>query len=271
MNNRTTQIFLLTTAGAFGLAGPVEVKATPDISEYCHIIRFAMGWGKIQADPVTGYPRSFTYEDSDYEFRIAGMEPNFLIRGLDPLTHNYTSAIYEVNLSDPKSTPRISTEEAWRSGTPVKMIKKEAWDTRYPNGGLTNSTNLPYDQPIRFHSLTFEKTGAYWPGDKSLLSPDQSVVVIQSWTGSLAHSSDDVPLGLSFGRSKGKLFYDVFRVDTAKKMFTILGTYTDIHPERAFAKTGWVTERYFIIPLGARERCLICEFGRKTKREGDKP
>ena len=58
------------------------------------------------------------------------------------------------------------------------------------------------------------------------------------------------------------LFFDVFHTGSGKKLFTISGHFSQILPDGGFAKPGWVTERYFVIPLAQqRERCLVCEFG----------
>jgi hypothetical protein len=69
-------------------------------------------------------------------------------------------------------------------------------------------------------------------------------------------------LGRTTGSDKGKLFMDVYDVDGGRKLVTIVGTYLNINPQ-ALEQALWVTERYFILPLGEhRERCLVCEFGR---------
>jgi hypothetical protein len=67
-------------------------------------------------------------------------------------------------------------------------------------------------------------------------------------------------------------YFDVFSADTGKKITTIEGTYEYGSPDDQMRQTAWVTERYFIIPLGEhRERCLVCEFGRSRPSEGTKP
>jgi hypothetical protein len=48
--------------------------------------------------------------------------------------------------------------------------------------------------------------------------------------------------------------------------------YTHGEPDSdVLAKTGWVTERYFIVPLGKTiERCLVCDFGGRNREKGTK-
>jgi hypothetical protein len=62
-----------------------------------------------------------------------------------------------------------------------------------------------------------------------------------------------------------KVLLDAFRTNTGMKAGTIEGIFTTPvgdGPEEVLAKTGWVTERYFIVPLGRfKERSLVCEFG----------
>jgi hypothetical protein len=62
----------------------------------------------------------------------------------------------------------------------------------------------------------------------------------------------------------GKLFFDVYNTNTAKKVITLTAKFgRRVLPEGAFEGTTWITDQYFIVPLDAkRERCLVCDFGR---------
>ena len=56
-------------------------------------------------------------------------------------------------------------------------------------------------------------------------------------------------------------------------MFYDTGTYKGFgnDPDGDFRTAAWLTERYFIVPLGGRhERCLVCEFGARNQ-QGAKP
>jgi hypothetical protein len=267
--NQTLHASVAMVALLTGLtAGPVEVKVTPEMREYCHIIQFSRGWGKISALTEHEFPPIFSY-DSEYEFRVSGMEPRFVVRGRDPVTKNYTANTYEVDLSDQKSVPRLTTEEKWQAGTPVRFTKKEAFALAHPGKESLYTLQVP-PSGFTFHGIQFDKTGPKWASFESRLSPGELWIVLQSRSGTVAHS-EDVPLGRVFGRDGGKLFFDVYNADTGKRAFTIPGTYNGIDPNHALSKTGWLTERYFIVPLGQRERCLVCEFGAKRKIEGAKP
>jgi hypothetical protein len=55
-------------------------------------------------------------------------------------------------------------------------------------------------------------------------------------------------------------------------VFVIEGSYSSIHntedPDGVLAKTGWLTERYFIVPLGKTiERCLVCDFAGHNSKQ----
>ena len=72
--------------------------------------------------------------------------------------------------------------------------------------------------------------------------------------------------GFFFGY-KGKVFFDIFNADTGKKLLTIQGRYESSDTHGVLSKTAWVTERYFIVPMGEHlERCLVCEFGRGRQK-----
>jgi hypothetical protein len=62
-----------------------------------------------------------------------------------------------------------------------------------------------------------------------------------------------------------RIFFDAFNVETGSKVLTIEGEFssdTGDTSEGVLSETGWLTERYFIVPLGKQlERCLVCEFG----------
>ncbi len=97
-----------------------------------------------------------------------------------------------------------------------------------------------------------------------------SWIVLLSSSGSV-HVTPESQIALGFGRDRGKLFMDVYNVDTGKKQITIVGAYLGINPQ-ALNQARWVTERYFILPLGEqRQRCLVCDFGRADRERGLKP
>lgn len=245
----------------------LEVSFDALTREYCHIVHFPSGWQMPTFATGTNGNRvlisKFDFEGGDYEFRIAGLSTTaFLVRGFERASigrRQYTTNLYLLDLSNPKAVARLATEEEWNSGTVVPFKRNDVWRAR---GEDTRKKAATFD------GRQFPKTGDHWSLDATRLSPDPSMLVLQSWSGSLGGGSSDVPGMISpridFRRNRGRLFFDVFNTTTAKKLITISTRFVQIRPDEAFGLTGWVTERYFIVPLDEpRARCLVCDLGKK--------
>jgi hypothetical protein len=247
--------------GSTHAQGKVEVTVTPSIQEYCHVVLFPQGWKVREWSP--DYPHFLNYVyDQDYEFRIPGLlETTFLVAGYIPIYRAYTTNKYRVDLADPKANARSVTEREWESGTKVR-------DTRLDD--VRRAPIPAQDRPYSFRGFLLDKTGRIWLGAESRLSPDGTWIVLLSMTGEVGHR-DESPMPYMTGRDQGKLFFDVFNADTGKKVITIVATYLDVFPDSAIDRAMWVTERYFIVPLGKhRERCLVCDFGRAQDARKEK-
>ena len=247
--------------GSTHAQGKVEVTLTPLIQEYCHIVAFPQGW-KVR-EWSTDYPHFLDYVyEQDYEFRIPGLlETTFLVAGYIPIYRAYTTNKYRVDLVDPKALARPVTEQEWESGTKVR-------DTRLDD--VRRAPIPAQDRPYPFRGFLLDKTGRIWLGDESRLSPDGAWIVLLSMTGEVGHR-DESFMPYMTGRDQGKLFFDVFNADTGGKIITIAATYLDVYPDTAANRAMWVTERYFIVPLGKhRERCLVCDFGRARDARKEK-
>jgi hypothetical protein len=249
---------------------PVDVNLNKAAREYCHVLRFPLGWkmpqwvvdkdGKGHSVPNFG----LAY---DYEFRVPGLlGTRFLVRGFEKGWKDYTSNLYEADLSDQKGVAQAAGEQAWDAGAVIRLAGDE-FSSAHDSGVRT-----PESKYVEYKGLQFLKSGSGWDGHEARLSPDLSLMIVQSWSGRLAaDGGSDVPGGFipSFKfplTSHGKLFFDVYDADSAKKMITMIANFHGILPQEVLGKTGWVTERYFIVPLDQqRNRCLVCEFrqGRK--------
>jgi len=220
--------------------------------ERCHILRFPQGWKVpvIMYEPVLDYGYL-----SKYEFRVSGLlGTKFLVAGFILPKEKYTVNKYEVDLSDRKAPALPVDDRLWGAATKVPL-SQESTVEMWPS--------MPAENEIQFKGKTFSKTGYYWPGSSyaNRLSPDQVWLVLQSSTGSVDKDAE-MHLFNWFWRYHGKVFFDVFNVDTGKKALTIEGNYSHLDPDSALGQTFWLTERYFIVPLGEhRERCLVCDFG----------
>jgi hypothetical protein len=258
-------IINLFTSSIAGAASAIEVKVAPPMREYCHIMQFPHPWAVLQFDEHGKFLGNFM---RDYEFRIPGeLRTRFLMAGVVDAgfeeQRRYTTNKYEVDLSDPKASVRPASDEAWKSATVITLSRKPP---------LVVAGRR--EKPIEFHGFVFTQSGGLWALDNSLLSPDQSWLVLQSWTGRAGTGGGyDISLdwGFFFGY-KGKVFFDIFNADTGRKLMTIRGRYESPDPDTVLSETAWVTERYFIVPMGEhQERCLVCDFGRSGRKQGAKP
>jgi hypothetical protein len=238
----------------------LEVQWNADVREYCHLLRFPQGWQipkfVPKVDGTLEVYGSITLAGADYEFRIPGvLSTRFLVRAVDDYPKHYTTNIYEVDLADPHVIPYPAREAAWNSATVVPL--------RYKGPAAAQ------EKLVQLREFRFPPSGDHSHG--YTLSPDRAVLIIQSWSGTLGPGGgSDVPgdfsISLKFGDAHGKLFFDAYDADTGKKLVTIVTKFVNILPEEVFDKTGWVTERYFFVPLDERrDKCFICDFGRNRK------
>jgi hypothetical protein len=126
--------------------------------------------------------------------------------------------------------------------------------------------NTPDSTVLKINGHVFRKSGQHWSEER--LSLDERWVVLQSW-----QARPDPPIDRKLLREwgiplyyTGTAFWDIYNADTGTKVFTIKGTYDTSDPTGDMLQSFWLTERYFIIPLGERrERCLVCEFDAKVE------
>jgi hypothetical protein len=252
-------LFVAFEIAAWAQFDDFEVSLTPLARTYCHEVRFPQGWSTQHFDDRAPQHLFFGSTHSDYEFRDEGvLSTKFLITAFTEFvgTKYYASNRYQVNLSD-ATAPVISVEhKAWDSAAVVPLIRKSA----FPAG-----TTVSNEKRLQFHGFQFNRTGDIWgqPSEYAArLSPDQAWLVLQS-------TSPRPKAG------SAKVFLDFFNADTGQKLFTIDGEFSSNRggePEGSvLGMTGWVTERYFIVPLGkAIDRCLVCDFGGRNAEKGTK-
>ena len=222
----------------------IDVTLTAASKQYCHIVQFPQGWK----------PRKFTEDGeilsfdsgSDYEFRTAGdLSTQFLVAGFTELvgTNYYTHNRYKVDLSNPRAPVVSAGAQTWKSAAVLPFGRKSIFRTGGPPGS---------SEDAEFHGFQFRKTGEIWALDGSRLSPDDAWLVLQS----SGRSRETAPYGWT-----AQVFFDFFNADTGAKMFSLEGTFTSNvgdDPDHLLSFAGWVTGRYFIIPLGRhKERCIV--------------
>jgi hypothetical protein len=249
---------LLCCTKAWAQFDSLDVTLISEAREYCHVLRFPQGWSFPGVDQRTHQRLFFGTEYSDYEFRVEGvLSTTFLVAGFTEFVgnNNYTLNRYKVDLAAPPVPVLEASRKAWDDAAVVPFTRKSAFP---PTGGVPN------DKLLQFHGFQFNRTGAVWgqPSNYATrLSPDQAWLVLQS-------------RAINSERGPTQLFFDFFNADTGQKLFTLQGSYSSLNnndPDGVLAKTGWVTERFFIIPLGKkRDRCLVCDFGKRAAEKGAK-
>ncbi len=242
-------------------AGQLDVTLSAEVRQYCHIIRFPQGWN-IQPVDRSGEPLFFN-EQGDYEFRqevpSAG---TFLVGGFTTMVeHRYdTNNRYRVDLSSPKVPLYPANLKEWEAGKVVPLTRSSV----FPRGARPTE-----HEEAEFNGFHFAKTGVLWIqyGFDTRLAPNHAWLVLQS----RARNPDK--------HGPTKVFLDVFNTATGKKVLTIQGVYSNhvgsavlsIDPDGYLNGTAWLTERYFIVPLGAhKEQCLVCEFSAQGKEDSKK-
>jgi len=245
-------------SSAMGQFGGVEVRLPPEARPYCHTLTFSHGWTIPRLEPRTGQPLSLSTEASDYEFRAEGVVgTKFLVAAFTEFVgeNNYTTNRYRVDLSDHAAPATLVDLKTWNAARVIPFYRKSAF----------RPGPVPNEKRLEFHSFTFEKTGEIWAQNfeaATHLSPDQALLVLQS----TAPGNAGAPV---------KVFFDFFNSDTGRKLFTLSGAFSALYGvgdvDGVLDKTGWVSDRFFIIPLGRKlDRCLVCDFGKRDSRKGAK-
>jgi hypothetical protein len=234
----------------------IDLKLPPESLAYCHVVGFPQGW-KIKTPHEPGVMIDYRY--SDFEFRVEGLlGTSFLVGVFNPsgISGPYDATNrYRVNLSDPTVPVLPASEHDWNAATVLPFVRKSLF------------TSWGGHPPARaaFGGIQYEWSGERWrlESDATRLSPDGAWLVLLSVTKTKTH----------FPGPEYTVFFDVFNAANGKKRFTIQGTYNGIgdEPEDTAGKAAWLTERYFIIPVGRlRDRCVVCEFF-TSNEPGQKP
>jgi hypothetical protein len=226
------------------LTGGIQIDLTPLARRYCHIVQFPHGWEFKTLDKPQDGPINFD-DYADYEFRAekdgAG---RFLIGASITVAsgRSHTTNWYRADLSSSQSLADSVSRETWEAAS-VAPLTRQSILSQY--GGLEQ-------EGTEFNGFHLSKTGAHWFGPPQFatrLSPESDWLVLQSWTE-------------NSGSPGITVFEDVFNSANGKKTFTIRGTYFGRdYPSGYLGMAGWVSDRYFILPLGERRgRCLVCKF-----------
>jgi hypothetical protein len=232
----------------------VTVDLNKTIKPHCYVLQFPTGWQHSRdfADWVYWFTHyEFRSDPNNNAIFLVRVVSSFLIdteKGRLPPSDFYTRNLYKVVLGDRAVTPQPANEKEWELAIPI----------------------ISRPQPTSAESVTFSKgIGTKFPigGDptkypQGLLSPNRAIFALQSWRGKLVttYVPTERSQYLLFG-NRGTLFFDFFSTAASKKVLTVKARFRTILPESVFRTTGWVTDRFFTVPLDDRRtRCLVCDF-----------
>jgi len=273
----TLLALLGSSAAAQGSTARVEIKMTPATQRYCHVVRFPRGWEFNGPEKPEDGPDYFD-DAGDYEFRaegpggtkffvggfvVIGVPDGYVTSGRDVAVFEngvrkilgpgvkirnpgvHTTNWYSVDFSSSQALVRSASREAWENAAVVPLTRRSTF---------SKFTELKQDR-AEFSGLHLTKSGAHWFGPPELvsrLSPDSGWLALQSWTGDSSSPETTV-------------FVDVFNLARGERVLTIEGIYRgQDYPEAYFGKSAWLTERYFIVPLGNhKEQLLVCDFAER--------
>lgn len=221
-------------------------------TEYCHLVRFPQGWTMPRLGPPFD-KEPLVYLEADYDIRqVSPGSDKFLIRAIQKHRGIPTPTlnVYLVDLANPSVVPRPASPVEWAAAEPIAL-------NRTPIG-----IELNRESAAKFKGFTFPKTADRWATyAPSRLSPASSWLVLQSADGKQMSA---------FG-IKYRVVFDMYSTETGRKLATIETTYSGIgnNPDECAGRAAWLTDRFFLIPLGKQaENCLVCEFVKPSQLGG---
>jgi hypothetical protein len=232
---------LLSSCGPSMGNGFIGVDLSIAGKEYCREVSFPGGFRHpLRDNNGMQYPTPF----EEYEFREGNALGEFLVAGSfdTRFSPRYTTSKFRLNLSSAKPTVVPIDDMTWEqvAGKTMPLQRKSIFPERV----------MTIEDRAEFQGKVFPKTGPLWSisGESATrLSPRQNWLALQSRT----------------DRGRGKVFFDVFNVVTGAKLVTLEGPLLAVWPDELINRTGWLTDRYFVIPTGQDfEGSVISEFSR---------
>lgn len=233
-------------------------------AERCRLVRFpgpwqppgtGLGFGP-RIDIVLHELQFSTVGDSGTVFVAAVAKvPPFKI---DPV--HYSANRFRLDLGAPGEAVRPVPEAEWPATAPRPLH-------RYTN--INRFGNRDRNLPTLPHASTqFARTGRQFmgcTGGSMRLSPQEGLLAALSYTGSASGETvfGAVPLPpLPWSGPRGRFYVDLYDVASGRVLVQLAGRYRGGEPTGASCAAGWLSERFFLLPLGDRlDLCLVCDFG----------
>lgn len=250
---------LFTLGLSLTAAEPVKFEMTPAVKEHCHMFRFPQ-WTGTRPE-ISNVPNRLYFNDQ-MEFRVPGiLGTRFLVAGTQQITGDglaYTSEKYLLDFAFPGTPAQLVSDAVWNAAVPLTVARYQAYRLLFH---LLD--HWEQSSEVVLNGKRFAKSGQYWQfwDDSFRLSPGRTALAILSFTGTRPANDGNLLDMFIARRFHGHAFIDIYNVKSGKKMLLLEGPYL-ADPEEILLTTDWITDRYFVVPLGVHnERCLICDFG----------
>lgn len=185
-----------------------------------------------------------------FDFRSLPGDGAFLVR-TRPGPEVYT---VDLTAHRPTNVTRHPDDAGWFQASGVSRPD----DTRSPPYLRSITTGTTSTPAITSDGKSFARSGDAWIDRSGIRTRDNKWLALQSFSGTLQIGTG--PFEPVRGRDRGKIYFDFFSYGDAIKLFTIEADFRDISPEALTGYTGWLAERFFIIPFGAKgARFLSCD------------
>lgn len=166
-------------------------------------------------------------------------------------------AFFEIS---PTSPPRAipTSKQQWNSAKPT------VWGvgTRSVFDRLPTRDIRPIDS-VTFRGREYRRAGDHWATRSvaALPSPDQSLLVIQSYSGS--HVMDKER------KQGGEIFIDIYSADSGARLCRVTGTHQSYHGSGFLDNTAWTADRELVGNLAPAFtfELLYCNFNSSSPRK----
>lgn len=145
----------------------------------------------------------------------------------------------------------------------LRRVTKEEWDAGQFLGSGENKDVLiaeaheGYDfasRTVRLNRKTLQYSGDAFAD--SIRSPSGKLLAVASYSGSVpAALFHELPRWAS-----GDYYFDVFQLETGRRLASIKGSYSNVHPAQYLYGFFWAGDRFFVRTVeNNREHPVICE------------
>ena len=139
----------------------------------------------------------------------------------------------------------------------VGQLSRAEWNAGLPVGTHIDS---PFHEPLKLtNNEAIYQSRRFTGRGKSLggwaLSPDGNWLALWSWDG-----ENPQPKGIfDITIARGRLFIDVYRVSSGKRITELSSFFFPIFPDRMVRSISWIADRYLMVPMPDRQEAWLCD------------